>query len=246
MAQLALDPTAIVRGVGLVDQAYSAIRAAILSGTLAPGMRLSVPDLARQLDISRSPVREAIARIEYEGLARSSSHRGAVVVEIGLEELISIYEVREVLEGLAGRLAAKSVDEPLVQKLEENWHEHDEAVARGDVAAHMELDAGFHRLVRDAARNERLASSLRRLQGQIRVAMDTTVARRGGMHAALAEHRALIDAIRDGDPSRAERVSREHIIRLRESLHDAAVDHHGGTVDPPHADRPHLEERDRT
>ncbi|WP_129358308.1 MULTISPECIES: GntR family transcriptional regulator [Micrococcaceae] len=227
MTQLTLDTSSISRGDGLTDQAYKVIRDAILSRRLAPGSRLSIPEISRQLDISRSPVREAIARIEYEGLAESISHRGAVVVEIGLDELIAIYDVREVLEGLAARLATRTADAALIDDLERNWQAHHNAVESDDVEQHMKLDAAFHRRIRDASGNHRLSENLRQLQGQIRVAMTTTVARRGGMHAALAEHRTLIDAIQGGDPAVAENVAREHITRLRESLHDAALaDHH--------------------
>lgn len=223
MAQHTLDTSSITRGDGLVDKAYTVIRDAILSRRLVPGSRLSVPELARQLDISRSPVREAIARIEYEGLAESVSHRGAVVVQIGLDELIGIYDLREVLEGLAARLATRAADTTVIDDLEQNWQAHHDAVENGDVERHMELDAAFHGHIRDAGGNPRLAENLRQLQGQIRVAMTTTVARRGGMRTALAEHRALIDAIRDGDPAVAENVARDHITRLRASLHDAAL-----------------------
>lgn len=227
MVRLTLETSSITRGDGLVDQAYKVIRDAILSRRLAPGSRLSVPEIARQLDISRSPVREAIARIQYEGLAESVSHRGAVVVEIGLDDLIGIYDLREVLEGLATRLATRTADATLIDELEQNWQAHHDAVESGDVERHMELDATFHRRIREASGNPRLSDNLRQLQGQIRVAMSTTVARRGGMYAALAEHRALIDAIRSGDSAVAETIARDHITRLRESLHDAALaDHH--------------------
>lgn len=227
MTQLTLDTSSISRGDGLTDQAYKVIRDAILSRRLAPGTRLSIPELSRQLDISRSPVREAIARIEYEGLAESVSHRGAVVVEIGLDELVAIYDVREVLEGLAARLATRAADDAFIDVLERNWQAHRDAVEADDVEQHMKLDAAFHRHIREASGNLRLSENLRQLQGQIRVAMTTTVARRGGMPAALAEHRSLIDAIRGGDPATAEQVAREHITRLRESLHDAAsAEHH--------------------
>lgn len=227
MTQLTLDTGSINKSDGLADQAYKVIRDAILNKSLAPGSRLSIPEISRQLDISRSPVREAIARIEYEGLAESVSHRGAVVVEIGLDELTTVYDVREVLEGLAARLATRAADATLIDDLEQNWEAHLNAVESDDVEQHMKLDSAFHRRIRDASGNHRLSENLRQLQGQIRVAMTTTFARRGGMHAALAEHRALIDAIQGGDPTVAENIAREHITRLRESLHDAALaDHH--------------------
>lgn len=222
MTQFTLNTGSINKSDSLTDQAYKVIRDAILNHSLAPGSRLSIPEISRQLDISRSPVREAIARLEYEGLAESVSHRGAVVVDIDVAELITVYDVREVLEGLAARLATRAVDAALIEDLERNWQAHHEAIERDDVEQHMQLDAAFHRRIRDATGNHRLSENLRQLQGQIRVAMTTTVVRRGGMHAALAEHRALIDAIQGGDPAVAEKIAREHIIRLRESLYDAA------------------------
>lgn len=215
-------PGLVDRGNGLADQAYTALRDAILSHALPPGTKLSVPEVARQLDISRSPAREAITRIQHDGLADYMPHRGAVVSRIDLEALAQIYAIREVLEGLAARLAAERASEPWLAGLQELWDAHAEAVESGDTARHVELDGEFHHRIREAAGNERLAESLDRLQGQIRLAMATTSRRGGGPPVALAEHRAILDAIRTGDGDQAERVAREHIRRLQESLHAAS------------------------
>jgi DNA-binding GntR family transcriptional regulator len=209
------------RGDGLAERAYLLLRDAILSHQIPSGSRLSVPEVARQLSISRSPAREAITRIQYEGLADFVPNRGAVVSRIGLDELVEIYDIREVLEGLAARLAARAADPGLTTELERVWTAHREAIQDGDVATHMELDVEFHQLIRTAAGNLRLGEALDRLQGQIRLAMGTTSQRGGGMQAALAEHRQLIEAISAGDPIAAERVARDHIRRLRDSLAEA-------------------------
>lgn len=218
------DQAKLARGDGLADQAYGVLRDAILSHRIPPGSRLSVPEVARQLDISRSPAREAITRIQYEGLADFVPQRGAVVSSIGLDELVEIYDVREVLEGLAARRAAQTADPDLIAALQRVWHQHDRAIADGDVPTHMELDIEFHHLIRSASDNVRLGDALDRLQGQIRLAMFTTASRGGGMPAALAEHQQLIEVIGSGDGDAAERVARDHIRRLRDSLVAAAHD----------------------
>jgi DNA-binding GntR family transcriptional regulator len=187
------------RGEALADQAYVALRDAILSHQLPPGTRLSVPDMARRLGISRSPAREAIARIAYEGLAQ---------VEPNL---------REVLEGLACRLASQRVDERKLDRLSKILDDHAQAIAAEDLERHYELDLAFHAAIREFGESHRLIESLDRLQGQIRVAMYTTHRSPGGMPQALAEHRIIFDALASGDPERAEQAGRAHVTRL---LHD--------------------------
>lgn len=212
----------LARGDGLAEQAYAVLRDAILSHDLPPGTRLSVPEIARQLNISRSPAREAIVRIQYEGLADAVPNRGAVVTSIDLAALVEIYEIREVLEGLAARLATERGDDEWLQGLDRLWGEHQQAINDGDVTRHMELDAEFHQSIRETAGSQRLTDALARLQGQIRLAMATTSRRGGGMPAAIAEHRTLIDAMLARDGALAEQVARDHIRRLRESLHAAS------------------------
>ncbi len=208
-------------GAGLADQAYEYLRDAILNGQLAPLTPLSAPEVARRLGISRSPAREAIARLAAEGLARLEPRRGAVVAQITLDDLEEIYEVREVLEGLACRLAALALDDTAMKEIDEVVAEHRAAVTVGDVARHMAADQRFHKLVRSIAGNRRLTESLDRLQGEIRVAMNTTHRVAGGMHQALAEHEEIAEALRRRDPVAAEEAGRRHIRRLRQGLHES-------------------------
>ena len=216
------ETTPVERGDGLTEQAYSVLRSAILDHVLLPGTKLSVPEIARQLNISRSPAREAIARIQHAGLADYVPHRGAVVSRIDLPALVQIYDIREVLEGLATRLASRQVDDAWLDELDALWAEHSAAVESGDHDAHVRLDGEFHHRIRDAATNVRLADSLDSLQGQIRLAMATTSRRGGGARTAVAEHRMILDAIRARDAESAERQARSHIRRLRDSLDEAA------------------------
>jgi DNA-binding GntR family transcriptional regulator len=211
-----------MRGEALAEQAYVALRDAILSHQLPPGTRLSVPDMARRLGVSRSPAREAIARIAYEGLAQVEPNRGAVVSDIRPEDLVEIYSLREVLEGLACRLASRRLDDRTVARLRRILDDHEAAVAAGDLERHYALDQAFHAAVREIAGHQRLIESLDRLQGQIRVAMYTTHRSPGGTPQALAEHRTILEALVSADPERAEQAGRAHIARLLRDLEQHA------------------------
>lgn len=201
----------------IADAVYERIRDAIFAGALPPGARLSVPALADRLGVSRSPVREAVARLTHDRLAVEEPRRGAVVARIELTELIRIYEVRGVLEGLAASLAARRGDPQLAGRLAEVLHDHERAVTAGDIAAHTELDIRFHSLVRHGCGNPEVARALDDIQVRVRLAMLTTTVT-AGPPKALADHQAIYQAIRDGDPDRAEHCARAHISRLREAL----------------------------
>lgn len=206
------------RASALADQAYATLRDAILRHDLPPKRRLSVPELARQLGISRSPVREAVARLAHEGLAEIEPHRGAVVADIRQIDLIEIYAIREVLEGLACRLASQRLTDDDLASLRELLANHQDAIASGDIEAHYQWDQRFHARIRQIAANSRLATSLDHLQGQIRIAMFTTHRSRGGMPQALAEHQLIVEALASRNADSAERVGRAHINRLLEDL----------------------------
>ncbi|WP_162605909.1 GntR family transcriptional regulator [Jiangella aurantiaca] len=212
------------REQGLAERAYLALREAILGHELAPGTRLSVPNVAEWLGVSRSPAREAIARIAYEGLAHVEPNKGAVVADLDAESLVEIYEVREALEGLACRLASQRAHDGDIAALRDLLAQHVAAVEAGDVERHYDLDMRFHARVRELAGNSRLTAQLEVLQQQIRLAMYTTHRSPGGMPLAVTEHRRIVDALESGDPVLAEAAGRSHIARLLRDLSAAEKD----------------------
>lgn len=201
----------------ITDSVYSDVRDAIVSGELAPGTKLSVPALAARLGVSRSPVREAVLRLTQEKLATEEPRRGSVVANIDAAELSRLYEVREVMEGLAARLAVEHSGRRLIGQLAAVLEEHQRAVDDADVAAHMEIDQRFHRMIRAAAGNPEVVHMLDGIQARVQLAMRTTTITAGPRHA-LADHRRIHAAFRRGDPAAAEREARAHIARLRTSL----------------------------
>lgn len=195
---------------------YEELRARILTGELAPGARLTVPSIARQLNVSRSPVRDAVLQLVREGLAIEEFNRGAVVFIPNTASLVSLYHARESLEGMAARLAAERATPEAITELERILGEH-ERIDPADFAAHIDLDAGFHRRVRDLAESPVLSRMLEEIQGQVIVAMRSTNLS-GGMGRATADHRRILEALQQRSSDRAEFAARAHISRLREIL----------------------------
>ena len=208
-----LRPEALSPRRRVADGVYELLVRAVFDGALHRGSRLSVPELATRLGVSRTPVREAIQRLVREGLAVEEPHRGAVVATFDTRELIEIYELREVLEGLAARLAAARIDVPALEALRGALAEHRAAIGRGDTPAHFDLDLRFHRLVSETGGNANLAHALGLLQSKIRLAMLSTSVTAGPAQA-LADHEAILAAIESRAPDRAEAAARRHIARL--------------------------------
>ena len=203
----------------LADRAHSQLSAAILRNELAPGTSLSVPELARRLGISRSPVREAVLRLIWDGLADYRGRRGTVVVSIDLNGFLGLLEVREVLEALAARLGAERGTGDEREALRA-IHEELEALGSeaSDEAAFAAIDMRFHAAIREMSRNADLYASLARSQGRAHLSLNTLWQGERNVRATQLEHAAICDAITDGDSDRAQEAARTHIANLRQRV----------------------------
>lgn len=218
-----MEDNKTLRNIGqqdlLTDRVYRELQEAIFSHGMPPGSSLSVPELARQLGVSRSPVREAVQHLVHEGLAVTEAHRGAVVARIGVEDLLQMYEVRELLEGLAARRATERLGGSDKDELEEIVKEHQEALdQRKGLVAHMEQDMRFHRRIRELADNQHLMGMLENLQGKVRLAMHSLWRSDDAPRLALEDHKKILRAISSGGPLEAEAAARSHIARVRAAL----------------------------
>ncbi|MBO2447498.1 GntR family transcriptional regulator [Actinomadura barringtoniae] len=213
----------IAPGGLLADRAYEELRAAILESRLAPGTALSVPALADRMNISRSPVREAVQRLIHDGLARHVPHRGAVVTSVDVEDLRQLYVVREQLEGLAARLAAERLDVTALTALEEILAEHGRVVDEGGgEGAHIEQDMRFHQAIRTLSGNDHLIEILDQIQGKAHLGLHSLWRHPRAARLALEEHQKIYDAMAAGDPDAAELAARNHVARLRVRLAQTA------------------------
>lgn len=190
--------------------AYQRLLEEIRSGNLLPGDRLIETDLADRLNISRTPVREAIRQLEADGLITHLPRTGATVRRLDYSEVIELYEMRAVLEGTAARLAARAASEPELAEIAEA----DAAMAAADVtdAGRLyTLNLRFHAMVLNAARNRYLAQSLAALDRTLLILGPSTMLNADRARAAVAEHGAVMRAVAARDGAAAEAAMRAHI-----------------------------------
>jgi DNA-binding GntR family transcriptional regulator len=195
----------------IVDTVQAALRSAILEGALRAGEALSVPELARRLNVSRSPVREAVLGLVAQGLAVEQPRRGVVVATVEPADLLAIHEIRIFLEAGAASLAAQRITGDGVRELRKILRKQEAAVKTGDATGYFRTNAELHRAIAQAAGNERLALILASLEDQMRIALDRVAAYPAHMREGLAEHRTVVAAIAARDTAAAERHMRLHI-----------------------------------
>jgi DNA-binding GntR family transcriptional regulator len=200
-----------LEAVTLWRRVYEHLRGEILRNELPPGAELNEVELAEALGVSRGPVREAIRHLAAEGLVTERPRRSAVVSALSREEFVQAYQVREALEVLAVRLAVPRVDAALLVVLDGLIDEMERCAARADASAFFDANARFHGRLVEASGNRRLAEMHGQLTGQMGRYQMRSLALRGSLRRSIAEHRAILRAIRRGDAPRATHLMSEHI-----------------------------------
>ncbi|MBI4607724.1 MAG: GntR family transcriptional regulator [Candidatus Rokubacteria bacterium] len=216
----------------LLDQAASVLREAILSGGIPSGNRLRQVQLAAQLGISRTPLREALMKLEQEGLIELLPGGGLRAAVLNLDEAVELYDIREVLDGLAARLAAQRIAEPGVRDLERHLARMEKCLHRQDAHRWFVSHVAFHDAIFRASGNGRLQalSSVVRLSIQRFHPVLLTTPNR--LAAAYREHREIFEAIRVHDPETSERVARAHIASAKEIVLKAISQAPSAVVSP--------------
>ena len=197
------------------DAVHQALREAILSGILVAPAWLREDELATAMQVSRTPIREALRRLSDEGLTQHVANRGTIVAPVTIDEVLAVYAVRESLEGLAAKSAALRRPPGLVDELR-SIHARMAETLDGDPKVMAELSFDFHAAIREAAENPYLSRFLAHCEQVVRRFGRTTFARPGRPETALAEHFGLLEAIASGDGDLAEQRATEHMRRARE------------------------------
>ena len=200
----------------LAERAYAAIRRLIVTLDLEPGSVINERELVERLGIGRTPVREALRRLAQEGLVEVYPRRGMFVTDVDVRRLAQLSEVRAVLEPEAARLAAERLAEPGRAELEELVDELD--ADELDEQALMALDERIHRAVYRWARNDLLEATLEQYYVLALRIWTIALDRRHELHDAVQEHRALLEAIRDGDGERAAATVRAHVEGFEQAM----------------------------
>lgn len=193
----------------LSKTAYARVREAILRGDFTPGDRILEDEVAQRLNISRTPVREALRRLEDEGLLIHQPHRGMTVAKLDYQMIVELFVVRDVLEGAAARMAARLASDTEIEVLQSIARRESDVV---DSAEGMALhNRRFHDTIYMMAHNRYLLKTLSALSDSLAVLSATSFSLPERRLAAMQEHRAIADAISARDPDRAEALARAHI-----------------------------------
>ena len=198
----------------VVEYAIETIKSGIYDGRFAPGQRLIEADLTRDLQISRGPLREALRRLAAHGMIELVSHRGAVVARPSRAEVAGLFEAREALEALAARRAAERIDDgdnrAIAQRVRSELATSRD---RTSVDDYVRENQHFHDTILQLAGNSHLPRLLAQLEFPSFRASFFRVFDEEERAASLAEHGAIISAIIDGEPRRAEDAVRKHVRR---------------------------------
>jgi DNA-binding GntR family transcriptional regulator len=205
----------------LREQVVDHLRTEILSNRLAPGTELGEVALARSLGISRGPLREALGQLAAEGLVTIVPRRGAVVKQLTRQEFIDTYQVRETLESLAIRLAVPRLTDAEKSELHHMCTAMEAEAIAGNNDRFAEINREFHAKLVQGSGNRKLEEVHAQLVAQMARLMNKSVELRGGIAQSAAEHRAILDAVDDGDPDRAARLLEEHIEVPQRVLHSS-------------------------
>lgn len=195
----------------LSREAYRVLRSAILGRRLPAGQKLVVRVLAEDLGLSPTPIKEALAALEREGLVVAVPHRGYRVPTITPHDIEELYALREIMEGLAAALAARQGDERCRAQLSRLLARQQACVQAGDVEGYGDLDLSFHRCLREASGNARLSRVAESFNGQIRLLISTSAQLPGRLPVSLQEHKAIVRAVKAQDPAAAEAAMRHHV-----------------------------------
>ena len=199
------------RGASQSERAYQILKEKIITLELPPASVLNEANLMAELRLGRTPIREALRQLAFENLVVILPRRGTIVADLNASDLQKIFEVRLELEVMAARLAAERITDKQVAELEALFIEADEIIQRGDQRELIALDYRVHRLLARAARNEFLEEILERLYTHVMRLWYVSLHQVDRLAEAVAEHRALIAAVKAGDGALAASLMHAHV-----------------------------------
>lgn len=195
----------------LREVVFNTLRRAILRGELVPGQRLMEIQLAEKMGVSRTPVREAIRKLELEGLVVMIPRKGAEVAHISGKNLRDVLEVRRALEELAGELACKRMTEEELRQLEKANHKFISVLGSDDITVIAQADEAFHGLIYQATDNDRLIQMVNHLREQMYRYRIEHIKDRSQRKLLVQEHQEIMRALSARDVEATRRTIRNHI-----------------------------------
>ena len=203
------------------DEAFDCLQTAIVKGDLVPGEKIGEVELCTRFHLTRGPLREALGRLESRGLLVRRPHAGVKVVSVSADELIELYRIREIMEGLAARQAAERMTDAEIDALRATLDTHESMIeqAQGQAYYQAEGDYDFHHRIATGSRNTKLAQMLLGdLYYMVRMYRYRLSTSAGRPQMALAEHRNIVEAIAERDGELAEFLMKRHISAARKNI----------------------------
>ena len=202
----------------LRDVVFNTLRQAILKGELTAGERLMEKQLAERMGVSRTPIREAIRKLELEGLVVMIPRKGAEVAKVTEKDIRDVLEVRATLEALAVRLACDKMDQAGLEKLEKVRNEFALAAENKEIELLIQKDIEFHDAIFEATDNQRLIVIINNLREQIYRFRVKYIRKMKDYTALVKEHEVIVESIRKRDKERAEVIAVEHISNQEKAV----------------------------
>ncbi len=200
------------------DIVYEQLRKAILEGTIKPGERIVENEYADMLNISRTPVREALRKLEIEGFVEYIPRKGVIVKGFSLKDIIEIFEIRKALECLAVKHVVENISDEEIEALKEIIKKMEEAGKEDNYERIVDICQHFHQSILDASSMPRLQSMISTLQEYLERFKRVTLAKDTRRTSAIKEHKEIMQAIIEKDVSKAEELTIKHIDASRKAF----------------------------
>jgi DNA-binding GntR family transcriptional regulator len=210
----------VVEHRSLNEVVYDAIKEKILSSEFPSGFRLNEEPLVKMLGTSKTPIKIALAKLEQEGLVQTVPRRGTYVIQLTNEMMIEIYSLREVLEGLAARVAAQNITDDVLKKIRDNLSKFNPERNNITLNRYLKLDEWFHQTIIQEAKHHYLEEALRRLFDIINMFKLRAASVRQNSGEPYQEHLRIFKALEAKDQGVAEESMRIHIKRVMQVLLD--------------------------
>jgi len=202
----------------LPDYVFNILQNDILNGVLRPGEALHENRISEELGVSRTPVREAISKLEREGLIRTIPNKGSVVVGFSQKDIDDIFTIRMCLEALAGKWSAQNITDSEIDSLRSVQELQEYYVSKGDILQAWQLDSNFHDIIYKACRSLVLKNTLSNFHHYSQKARGISLETPGRARISVEEHKRILDAIANRDGNLAEKLSCEHVKNARDNV----------------------------
>ena len=203
---------------GLTHESLSWLKNQILTFKLLPGVRISDKEVAEQLGISRSPVREALIHLAEQGLVEGRHNRGFTVKMFSIKEIEDLYTLRATLESMAVRLTTRHMDGEKAKNFQDLLDSYPTLMKNHDLVGFNDADEKFHALIAEYSDNRLLAQNMKNLQGQIRLARRYDHLRATSFQETYDEHHDILRHMIAGEAVKAQRAMSRHILRSMKAI----------------------------